>query len=349
MTFFQALSVAGLFGAVLTQSAAANTTSIIMQGTVVMIDGSAPPKPPGIERLCSDTASVSGPLADKQGRFVWRQELDPMAGRACYIQATLQGFSSTQFDMKTIPLSSYSGSGVITLPNLVLSPRDGGDLHDIILPAESEVPGKAANAWKAGVKSLKAENFPEAITHFQEAMQSTPKFADGWNLLSALYEQQHMLDKARDAIQRTLEANPKLIGPYLRLARVCDETGDWDAAAKAADALLKVDKRFYPEIYLHQAIARLGLKDLAGAESSANQAISLDAAQKDAAHKMPRAEYVLGRILQAKGDAAGAREHISRYLEIDPGALDSSQIKVLLEYIGKPDAPALETGLERPY
>jgi tetratricopeptide (TPR) repeat protein len=197
---------------------------------------------------------------------------------------------------------------------------------------------------EAGVKSLKADNIPEAITRFQEAMQAGPKFADGWNLLGALYEQQHTLDKARDAIQHAIDGNPKLLGPYLRLARVCDETSDWEAAAKAADALLKVDKRFYPEIYLHQAIARLSLKDLAGAESSANTAISLDAA-----HKLPRAEYVLGRILQAKGDVTGAREHIAKYLEIDPGALDTSQIKVLLEYLGKPDAPALETGLERPY
>jgi Flp pilus assembly protein TadD len=346
MSFFRALSAAGFCAAalLLIQPVPATTTDIILQGTVVMIDGSVPPKPAGIQRICSDNASVSGPITDKQGKFLWKQELDPMSQRACYIEANLQGFSSSQFDMKSIDLSKYAGSNVLTLPNLVLSPRDSGELSNIILPADNDVPSKAANQWKAGVKSLKADNIPDAIAHFQEAMQVGPKFADGWNLLSALYEREHTLDKARDAIQHALEANPKLLGPLLRLARVCDETGDWDAAAKASDALLKVDKRFYPEIYLHQAIARLGLKDLAGAESSANMAISLDAA-----HKLPRAEYVLGRILQAKGDATGAREHIAKYLALDPGALDTSQIKVLLEYVGKPDAPALETGLERPY
>jgi hypothetical protein len=346
MTFLRAflattLAASAIF---LTQPAAANTTSIIMKGTITMIDGSVPPKGVGLQRLCSDGGSAPGPLADKQGNFLWRQELDPMVQRACWIEATMDGFSSTRFEIGSIPLSVYTGAGVFTLPTLVLAPKDSGELSNVILPPESSVPGKAANAWKAMEKSLKADNEMEAITHLQEAVQAAPKFAEGWNLLGALYERNHSPDKARDALQHALENNPKMLSPYLRLARVCDEMSDWDAATKAADSLLKVDKRYYPEVYLHLAIARLGLKDLAGAESAINTELMLDAS-----HRYPRAEYVLGRILQAKGDNTGAHDHIEKYLQMDPGVQDSSRIKVLLEYLGKPDAPAIETGLERPF
>ena len=324
--------------------AAANTTSIIMEGTIAMIDGSAPPKQAAVERVCSDAGSQSGPLADKKGNYVWRQELDPMAERACFIQATLAGFTSSRFEMSSIPLSAYTGSGVLKIPTLMLSPRDSGELTTIFFPMDSEVPGKVSKAWKAGRESLRSDNIPGAIPHFQEVVAGAPKFADAWNILGALYEQQHTYDKARDALQHAISVNPKLLSSYVRMARVCDESFDWDGAAKAADVLLKADQRFYPEIYLHQAIARLGLKDLDGAESSVNTALSLDAA-----HRMPRAEYVLGRILQAKGDINGAKEHIAKYLQMDPGVQDSRQIKVLLDYLGKADAPAIDTGLERPF
>ncbi len=346
MTFFRTFFAAALAASAifLMQPVAANTTTIIMKGTITMIDGSVPPKGVGLQRLCSDGGSAPGPLADKQGKFTWTQDLDPMVQRACWIEATLEGFSSTRFEIGSISLATFTGSGILNLPTFVLSPKDSGELSNVIMPAESSVPGKAANAWKAMEKSLKADNEKEAITHLQEAVQAAPKFAEGWNLLGALLERNHTPEKARDALQHAIDNNPKMLSPYLRLARVCDEMSDWDGAVKAADSLLKADKRYYPEVYLHQAIARVGLKDLAGAESSINTELMLDAS-----HKYPRAEYVLGRILQGKGDLDGARDHINNYLKIDPGVQDSSQIKVLLEYLGKPGAPAIETGLERPF
>ncbi len=117
------------------------------------------------------------------------------------------------------------------------------------------------------------------------------------------------LPEARQAYEHAIEADPKLLPPYIALTRLCIKTKDWQCASKNADALIALDtKKTVTEIYLHQAVARFGLKDLDGATTSAQEAIKL---------KIPRAEYVLGRILEAKGDAAGAREHIAKYLEID--------------------------------
>ena len=58
----------------------------------------------------------------------------------------------------------------------------------------------------------------------------------------------------------------------------------------------------------------------------------------DPIHKMPRSEYILGRILEAKGDSAGASEHISTYLELDANAADASAIREHRQNVGKPDA-----------
>jgi tetratricopeptide (TPR) repeat protein len=129
-----------------------------------------------------------------------------------------------------------------------------------------------------------------------------------------------------------------MLAPYLALARLCIKTKDWQCAAKNVDALIKIDtKKTVTEVYLHQAVARYGLKDLDGAAASAQQAIQL---------KFARAEYVLGRILEAKGDAAGAREHISKYLEMDKNTPDADVIQAHLQNIGKPEASALDADLE---
>jgi tetratricopeptide (TPR) repeat protein len=317
---------------ILIQRAPAASTPIILQGTVTMIDGTAPPKAAGLHRVCSGPSFMSGPITDKKGNFLWRMDLDPMYGSACYIEAQLEGFISTHFDMKSISLSEYVGSHILTLPNLVLSPRDSGELGNLLLMPDSEIPDRAAGAWKAAVKNIVGKKITDAIADLQKAVQRVPKFAAAWIVLGILYESQGQdgVDQARDAYRHAVDANPKLLAPYLRLACVYDEQGNWFAAATAAETLIKADNRFYPEIYLYLAIARMGLKDLTGAESSANTAIKLDVT-----HRFPRAEYELGRILQAKGDLSGAREHIAKYLQLDPGVHDASQIQALLDSLGR--------------
>jgi hypothetical protein len=65
----------------------------------------------------------------------------------------------------------------------------------------------------------------------------------------------------------------------------------------------------------------------------------------DTTHKRPRAEYVEGRILEAKGDLDGARQHMTKYLESDPNAPDADAVKAHLQLLGKNTGaePDLET------
>jgi predicted Zn-dependent protease len=330
----------------LVNPAAADNVTLIMQGNVVMPDGSPPPKSVGTERVCSDLqGSAPGPITDKKGHYLWTQQVDPFLTRVCYLQATLAGFVSSRIDISNMSLGKTTGgSNEMTMPDLVLSPRDSGDAGNIVMVAESDAPGKARTPYRAAIKALDAGNVEEGIKQLQLAVAAVPKFGDGWNILGALYERQKMFTEARDALQHALEANPKLLSPHLRIARMSNNLGDWDGAAKAEDALLKVEKRYYPEIYLQQAITRAELKDYAGAEESAKTALSLDPKHQH----LSRAEYVLGRIALAKGDLAAAKQHIASYISMDPNAADLGKIQVQLETLGTPDASAGNIPLARP-
>jgi hypothetical protein len=309
----------------LVQPATAENYPLIVKGKVTMPDGSPPPFTAGIERVCSDAqGSAPGPITDKKGEYLWRMDVDPLRSRSCIIRATHPGYVSTTIDISA--LNGYTNT-VTTLDTLILS----GHIADpySIISSDSGVPGRAGSPWKAAMKALDTSNFPEAATQMQAAVAAAPKFAIGWHALGVVQERQQKMAEAREAYEHAIEADPKMFAAYVTLARLCVKTKDWQCSAKAADALIKVDsKKTFAEVYLHQAVARYGLKDLDGAATSAQEAVRL---------KMPRAEYVLGRILEAKGDAAGAREHMSKYLDMDKNAADADAIRKHIENIGKPD------------
>ena len=314
------------------QPLAAETYPLIIKGRVVMEDGSPPPFTAGIETLCSDFyGSAPGPTTDKKGEYLWRMDVDPLRSRSCVIRATHPGYVSSTIDISA--LNGYTNT-VTTLEPLVLSTRIP-DPYSIV-SSESGIPSKASASWKAALKAMDAKNLPECAAQLQTAVAAAPKFAVGWHALGVVQENQQNYKEARDAYEHAIAADPKLYATYVTLARVSLKLKDWAGAAKAADSLIKVDsKKNYPEIYLHQAVARYQLKDLDGAAASVQDALKL---------KVARAEYVLGRILEAKGDAAGAREHMSKYLEMDKKASDADAIRKHIGNIGKPDPeePELE-------
>jgi len=317
-----------------TQPVAAENYPLIIKGKVTMPDGSPPPFSAGIERVCSDAAgSAPGPITDKKGEYLWRMDVDPLRSRACFIRATHPGYTSSTIDISA--LNGYTTT-VTTLDTLVLSGR-ASDPYSII-SNDSSIPSKASGPWKAAMKALDTSNFPEAATQMQAAVAAAPKFAVGWHALGVVQERLDKMADARNAYEHAIEADPKMFPAYLTLARLCLKTKDYQCAAKTSDALIKADsKKTIPEAYLHLAVARYGLKDLDGALASAQEAIQ---------RKIPRAEYVLGRILEAKGDAAGAREHMTKYLDMDKNASDADRIRTHLQNVGKADAGGAEPELE---
>jgi tetratricopeptide (TPR) repeat protein len=93
---------------------------------------------------------------------------------------------------------------------------------------------------------------------------------------------------------------------------------------------------------LDRAVALYKLKDLDGALTGVKEALKLDPQ-----HKRLLEEYVLGRILEAKGDAAGAREYMAPYLKLDPAPADVDLVRGHLENLGKQTgASGVEPDLE---
>jgi Tfp pilus assembly protein PilF len=319
--------------------APADTYHVIVSGKVTMEDGSVPPFTVGIERVCSDLqGSGPGPITNKKGEFIWNMELDAFRSRACWIRATHEGYISTSLDISGINATSHDTTH--TLPPLVLS-KKVPDPYSIITKSE-DIPFRARGPFDAAMKALDTPNYAEAATQLEAAVKASAKFTEAWHALGVIDERLNKPAEARDAYEHAIKADPKFVRPYITLARLCLKTKDWDCASKTAAQGLKADpKHVYPELYIHQAVAQYELKDLSGAQSSVEEAIKLDPL-----HHLPREEYVLGRILEAKGDANGAKEHMANYLKLDPAPPDVDLVKGHLDNLGKPEAAAVDPPLE---
>ena len=315
--------------AVLAPAVLAEETEVILRGKVAMLDGSPPPKSVGLERVCSDRQSNRpGPITNSKGEYIWRMMVDPMRTRQCFLKATLAGHESTEIDISA--LNGYTSRNQ-DMETLILRPADSQNPR-LINGAEAGVPGKARNDWKAALAALDAGDNATMIVRLQAAVAAEPKFARGWHTLGIVLENTRRMPEAREAYQKAIDADPKYLEPYVTSGQLAIRASEWQKAIDLSKALIAVDKkRVYPDAYLHMAIAQFQMKDLAAAEASALEALN---PKQD--NKALRAEYVLGRILAAKGDLAGARQHIERYLQVKPDALDAGEIKASLATLGQP-------------
>ncbi len=315
-----------------------DTYSIILHGKVQMEDGSPPPVIVMVERVCSNQfGDMPGVQTDKKGEYIWRMDIDPMEARNCVLRVNHTGYSST-----AVEVSGSDGSlhTTLDLPPIKLHPT-APDPYTLNF-SDKDIPGRARKDWLAASKAVDNQNLPEVAQHLEQVTAAAPKAAQAWQDLGIIDEKLQKTAEARTAYEHAIAIDAKLLPVYVTLARVCVKTKDWNCVTKSADTLISQDsKNSYPEIYLHQAVARYELKDLKGAQESAEEAI-----RRAAKNSLPRAQYVLGRILEANGNLNGAEQHMEEYLKLQPGAPDIDVIRGHIAGLKNPLAPGADPDLE---
>jgi tetratricopeptide (TPR) repeat protein len=305
-----------------------------------MEDGSPPPFIVSIERICMPSfADAPGPLTNKKGEWVWRMDIDPFSQNSCVFRASHTGWVSTVIDASNLNLELRGTTLKVSPLVITAATVDPYTIHT----ATDQIPGRAKGPFDKALKALDARKYDEALSDLQASVTAAPKFAEGWHAIGVVNDTRGQMPAARDAYTHAIDTDPKQMPSYVTLTRLCIKTRDWQCAQKTADSLAKLDtKHVYPEIYLHRAVAEYELKDLTAAQQSVEEMMRLDTKRK-----WPRAEYVLGRILEAKGDIDGAREHMKKYLDLQATSKDAEQVQAHMLGLGKPaSAGATEPDLE---
>jgi VWFA-related protein len=182
----------------------------------------------------------------------------------------------------------------------------------------------AAEARKVFQKASKARG-EEARRGFERAVALDPRLADAWHALGRLHAAQARFAEARRSFEKAIQADPGYPDPYVSLAVLQHAASEWKALAATTERVLHIDRYGWPATWFLHATAAYNLKRLDAAETSARQAIRLDPGRKN-----PRAAWLLGEILLARGDRAGAAGQFRDFLKAAPLDAEAEAVRTKL-------------------
>jgi len=331
---------------------------IFLSGKVVLQDGTPPPDPAVIERVCNGVVRPEG-YTDSKGRFSFQlgqnnallsdasvgsdPGFGPMGSRntglgglnsnngiserdlwGCEIRASLPGYTSE--------VVSLSGRRSLDNPELgtIILRRFGNVEGTTVSMTSLQAPKDAKKAFDKGRDSMKHEKWADARKQFEKAVGIYPKYAAAWTELGNSLAKSDDRAGARAAYAKALEADPKFVSPYLQLATMEAQESKWEDLAGTTARVLRLDPFNYPSIYFYDAVAHLNLKHLDEAEKSAREALKLDPL-----NRYPSISHVLGVILANKGEYETAAGFLKTYLKLAPAARDAALVKQQLADVEK--------------
>ena len=326
---------------------------IYLSGNVLLDDGTPPPDPVTIERVCNGAPRAQA-YTDRKGRFSFQigqtagvtqdasedgsnlpgtprpvtsiasgagpqpqspNQLDMQLAN-CDLRAVLSGFRSDTVSLGGRRLMDDPNVGTIVLHRLANVEGSAVSLTSL------QAPKAARQAYDRALQDLQKNKLPEAAKELHKAVDIYPNYAAAWYELGRVQAQNREFVQARSSFARAMAADAKFINPYVQLAELDAKAENWGELADTTSKLLKLDAVDYPIAYFYNAVANLNLNQIDEAEGSARAGAKLDAP-----HRYPKLEQVLAMILARKKDYAGAAAHMRNYLVLAPDAEDAARMK----------------------
>jgi tetratricopeptide (TPR) repeat protein len=246
----------------------------------------------------------------------------------CDLQAALPGFRSEILHLSNRRSLDDPNVGTMILRRLANVEGTTISLTSAMAPKD------AKKAMERGQNALKKEKWEDAQREFQKAVHLYPKYAVAWVELGRVQERFNDSYSARQSMQMASQADAKLVTPYLALAAMASRERKWQEVSDYSDHALKLNPVDFPQAYLLNSMSNFYLKKMDVAEKSAREGIV-----HDTEHRFPKMNEVLGAVLNAKQDYAGAAEQFRAYLRYAPEGSDTAIAKKRLAELDRNLAP----------
>ena len=307
-------------------------SQMFVTGRVLLEDGIALPEPVTVEMLCggsvrqqtftfadggfsfqlgdegsgSSDASV-GNRSNRNDPFSRVPGQGPGSGALdlsdCSLRGVLAGFESDVIGLGVIRYMENSDVG-----NLVLRRLDqvqGLTVSYTVLKA----PKKARKAYEKADKELRKENgnIPKAVKNLEKAVEAYPQYAAAWFLMGNSKLAMGDRPGARQAFQKSIDADRKYLRPYISLGQMALRDENWQEVARLCEAVTELNPHIMRVHYFY-AVANLNLGELDKARESI---------QKVLEHGKSRytvgSHYVMGAILTQLRDFSGGGCRVSAF------------------------------------
>lgn len=210
---------------------------------------------------------------------------------------------------------------------------------------EGKAPKNATRAYEKGVQAEKKGKLADAQKQLETAVEIYPSSAKAWFQLGRVLQKQDDKDAARKAYTQATTVDTKYLPPYLSLASMAFERGEWndvlaftdhildlDPLSRAADTtyILDLDPLNYSAAYFYNAMANYKLNKMEAAEK-----IGLKAEHIDLRRNFPQLHLLLADVFARKKNYAMAISEMESYLELVPHAQDADEVREQLARVEK--------------
>ncbi|HEY0591575.1 MAG TPA: tetratricopeptide repeat protein [Thermoanaerobaculia bacterium] len=179
----------------------------------------------------------------------------------------------------------------------------------------------AVEAYNEGAELANQGKMAEAIVKMEAAVAAKPDLTVGHMSLAKLYSRTDAWEKAITAANAALAISPDEPDMFAILAQAYEKTGNKE---KAKEFKSKAPAN-PPELY-NDAAKLINAGNDKEAEPLLRRAV-------DADPSFAQAQYELGMVYVRLGNVAGAKEHLQKYLELEPNGKDAPVAKEMLKYV----------------
>jgi len=210
-------------------------------------------------------------------------------------------------------------------------------------------PKDARKAYEKGLEAEKHGKLADAHKYFETAVEIYPSFVSAWFQLGSVLQKENQRDEARKAYTQAKTLDSRFLPPYLFLASLAYEAGNWTEVLKLTGHILDLDPLNqtnitgyvvdldplnYAEAYFYNSFANYKLNKMEDAEKTALKAEHLDLRTH-----FPQLHLLLAQIFARKNNYARAIEEIQTYLALVPDAKDADQQREQLAKLEKLNSP----------
>ena len=317
---------------------------VFLSGRVVMAGGEAPPQPVVVKMGCGGNPSPRA-YTDAKGRFSFQANdsqplmaVDAGAGSSlghrtpqtgpfgrmnlfhCHLVADLPGYRSDRLALGSAGSLDRNDVGTIVLHRL-----EGLEGHTVSATTLA-APREAKSAYGKGIRTLRRmpPNYEKSIAHLEKAVKVYPEFAEAWAALGEARLGADDLLGAKEALTRSIEADPKLLRPYQPLMQMAFVHSEWDALASLSERYLKLSAASgYARYLAATASAQVGRLD---------QAESLVRQLKDQgdAERWPLIHVVMAMVYESRAQFERAATEYETFLGVSTEPTTIARVKRIL-------------------
>lgn len=218
----------------------------------------------------------------------------------------------------------FSTVEVTVVDQKLLKPSEAG-APAAAAPAAPSASDLATLAFNAGVDLLNAGDKDGAEAKFKEAVAKNADLPQGWQALATIAYEKKEWAKALEYGQKALDLDPTMTSLYGILMEASEKFGDKKAAAEWRKKYEEANPDT-PEILYNKGIEAYNQGKMKDAEASLARAVEV---KPDFA----MAHFWLGMASFNLNKKAAAREHLQKYLELDPNGKEAPTAKEILPFL----------------